>query len=67
LCLEHVEHWESIASRWRPALSSHLRNGDYRNVAHFHGWNAAGAHDFSKLRLWAACVFLKVLIAEGNL
>src|ERR1700688_3527245 len=27
LCLEHVEHWERIASRWRPAFSSHLRNG----------------------------------------
>src|ERR1700693_171339 len=24
LCLEHVEHWERIASRWRPAFSSHL-------------------------------------------
>src|SRR5882757_143130 len=24
LCLEHVFHWERIASRWRPALSSHL-------------------------------------------
>src|SRR6266853_7000319 len=27
LCLEHVEHWERIASRRRPAFSSHLRNG----------------------------------------
>src|ERR1700757_1281605 len=26
LCLEHVEHWERIASRWRPAFSSHLIN-----------------------------------------
>jgi integrase/recombinase XerD len=26
LCLEHVEHWERIASRWRPAFSSHLVN-----------------------------------------
>src|SRR6266481_5128480 len=26
LCLEHVEHWERIASRRRPAFSSHLRN-----------------------------------------
>jgi hypothetical protein len=24
LCLKHVEHWERIASRWRPAFSSHL-------------------------------------------
>jgi hypothetical protein len=24
LCLEHVFHWERIASRWRPAFSSHL-------------------------------------------
>ena len=24
MCLEHVEHWERIASRWRPAFSSHL-------------------------------------------
>jgi hypothetical protein len=24
LCLEHVKHWERIASRWRPAFSSHL-------------------------------------------
>src|SRR3974377_102505 len=24
LCLEHVEHWERIASRGRPAFSSHL-------------------------------------------
>src|SRR5271167_703398 len=24
LCLEHVEHWERNASRWRPAFSSHL-------------------------------------------
>ena len=28
LRLEHVEHWERIASRWRPALSSHLVNGE---------------------------------------
>jgi hypothetical protein len=27
LCLEHVEHWELIASRGRPAFSSHLING----------------------------------------
>jgi hypothetical protein len=26
LCLEHVEHRELIASRWRPAFSSHLVN-----------------------------------------
>jgi hypothetical protein len=26
LCLEHVEHWERIASRGRPAFSSHLVN-----------------------------------------
>src|SRR6266446_4212405 len=26
LCLEHVFHWERIASRWRPAFSSHLSN-----------------------------------------
>jgi hypothetical protein len=26
LCLEHVFHWERIASRWRPAFSSHLIN-----------------------------------------
>src|ERR1700730_7271323 len=26
LCLEHVEHRELIASRWRPAFSSHLIN-----------------------------------------
>ena len=24
MCLEHVEHWERIASRWRPAFSFHL-------------------------------------------
>jgi uncharacterized repeat protein (TIGR03803 family) len=24
LCLEHVDYWERIASRWRPAFSSHL-------------------------------------------
>src|SRR5262249_42900104 len=24
LCLEHVEHWERITSRRRPAFSSHL-------------------------------------------
>src|SRR6266850_6401045 len=24
LCFEHVDHWELIASRWRPAFSSHL-------------------------------------------
>src|SRR6202040_1143749 len=23
-CFEHVQHWERIASRWRPAFSSHL-------------------------------------------
>src|SRR5579864_9667872 len=32
LRLERVDHWERIASRWRPAFSSHLRNGMYRNV-----------------------------------
>src|SRR6266850_2959934 len=26
LCFEHVDHWELIASRWRPAFSSHLVN-----------------------------------------
>jgi hypothetical protein len=26
LCLEHVNHWERIASRRRPAFSSHLVN-----------------------------------------
>jgi len=26
LCFEHVEHWERIASRGRPAFSSHLIN-----------------------------------------
>jgi hypothetical protein len=26
LCLEHVDHWERIASRRRPAFSSHLIN-----------------------------------------
>jgi hypothetical protein len=25
--LERVVHWERIASRWRPAFSSHLING----------------------------------------
>src|SRR6266850_4852180 len=28
LCFEHVDHWELIASRWRPALSSHLISPD---------------------------------------
>jgi hypothetical protein len=28
LCLEHVFHWERIASRWRPAFSSHLVSPD---------------------------------------
>src|SRR5260370_39288667 len=27
LCFEHVQHWERIASRGRPAFSSHLVNG----------------------------------------
>src|SRR6266481_1406223 len=27
LRFERVDHWERIASRWRPAFSSHLRNG----------------------------------------
>jgi hypothetical protein len=27
LRLERVVHWERIASRWRPAFSSHLVNG----------------------------------------
>jgi hypothetical protein len=26
LCFEHVDYWELIASRWRPAFSSHLVN-----------------------------------------
>src|SRR6266852_5667650 len=26
LCFEHVQHWERIASRGRPAFSSHLVN-----------------------------------------
>jgi hypothetical protein len=32
LCLEHVDHWERIASRWRPAFSSHLINTIVSNV-----------------------------------
>jgi len=32
LCLEHVEHWERIASRWRPAFSSHLINAQTGQV-----------------------------------
>src|SRR5258708_35636470 len=32
LCLEHVEHWERIASRWRPAFSSHLINAETGKV-----------------------------------
>src|ERR1700722_5538061 len=30
LRLERVDHWERIASRWRPAFSSHLTNGILR-------------------------------------
>src|SRR6266446_8184795 len=33
LCLEHVFHWERIASRWRPAFSSHLVSRAYRTTA----------------------------------
>jgi hypothetical protein len=32
LCLEHVEHWERIASRGRPAFSSHLINAVLVNM-----------------------------------
>src|SRR5580658_10092559 len=36
LRFERVDHWERIASRWRPAFSSHLINRNYRHV-----WSAA--------------------------
>src|SRR5882762_457496 len=32
LCLEHVFHRERIASRWRPAFSSHLINAEIGQV-----------------------------------
>src|SRR6266478_5089027 len=32
LCLEHVFHRELIASRWRPAFSSHLIASPYRTL-----------------------------------
>jgi len=32
LCFEHVEHWERIASRGRPAFSSHLGNEESGNL-----------------------------------
>src|SRR5882762_2538799 len=38
LCLEHVDHWERIASRWRPAFSSHLANGILGN------WESGRSH-----------------------
>src|SRR6267154_1856132 len=39
LCLEHVFHWERIASRWRPAFSSHLVSRLTGNLA---GTNFSG-------------------------
>jgi serine/threonine-protein kinase len=38
LCLEHVFHWERIASRWRPAFSSHL-------VKFWYEWNWQAAEE----------------------
>jgi hypothetical protein len=32
LCLKHVDHRERIASRWRPAFSSHLINSGNRKL-----------------------------------
>jgi hypothetical protein len=36
MCLEHVFHRELIASRWRPAFSSHLVNAE---IVHLKFWN----------------------------